>query len=108
MQKRMIYSTTQEIPGKEIVEILGVVTGNVVQTKHIGRDIAASFKSIIGGEISGYTEMLTEARHRAISRMVESALELDADAVVGLRFTTSAIMSNASEILAFGTAVKLR
>jgi uncharacterized protein YbjQ (UPF0145 family) len=108
MQKRMIYSTTQEIPGKEITEVLGVVTGNVVQSKHIGRDIAASLKSIVGGEISGYTEMLTEARHRAISRMVESALEMNADAVVGLRFTTSAIMSNASEILAYGTAVKLR
>ncbi len=103
----MIYTTTQHVPGREIAEILGVVTGNVVQTKHIGRDIAAGLKSIVGGEIAGYTEMLTEARHRAISRMVEAALELDADAVVGLRFTTSAIMSNASEILAFGTAVKL-
>ncbi len=103
----MIYSTTATIPQREIVEVLGVVTGNVVQTKHIGRDIAASLKSIVGGEIVGYTEMLTEARHRAISRMVESALELEADAVVSLRFTTSAIMSNASEILAYGTAVKL-
>ncbi len=104
----MIYSTTATIPQREIIEVLGVVTGNVVQTKHIGRDIAASLKSIVGGEIVGYTEMLTEARYRAISRMVESALELDADAVVSLRFTTSAIMSNASEILAYGTAVKLR
>lgn len=108
MRKRMIYTTTQEIPGREIVEILGVVTGNVVQTKHLGKDIAATFKSLVGGEIGGYTEMLTEARHQAISRMVQSALELEADAVVGLRFTTSAIMNNASEILAFGTAVKLR
>jgi uncharacterized protein YbjQ (UPF0145 family) len=108
MQKRMIYATVNEVPGKEISEILGVVTGNVVQTKHIGRDIAASLKSLVGGEITGYTEMLTEARHRAISRMVEAALELDADAIVGLRFTTSAIMTNASEILAFGTAVKLK
>lgn len=107
MNKRMIYTTTELIPGREISEILGVVTGNVVQTKHIGRDIAASLKSIVGGEIKGYTEMLTEARHRAITRMVEAALDLDADAVVCLRFTTSAIMSNASEILAFGTAVKL-
>ena len=108
MSERMIYTTTQEIPGREIVEVLGVVTGNVVQSKHVGRDIAAGFKSLIGGEISGYTEMLTEARHKAISRMVQHALELNADAVVGLRFTTSAIMSNASEILAYGTAVKLR
>ena len=107
MAQRMIYTTTQVVPGREIVEVLGVVTGNVVQTKHIGRDIAATFKSIVGGEIGGYTEMLTEARHQAISRMVQSALELNADAVVGLRFTTSTIMSNASEILAYGTAVKL-
>ncbi|MEZ5306555.1 MAG: heavy metal-binding domain-containing protein [Pyrinomonadaceae bacterium] len=103
----MIYTTTQEIPGRRIVEVLGVVTGNVVQTKHLGKDVAAKFKSLIGGEIVGYTEMLTEARHRAIARMVQAALELDADAVVGLRFTTSSIMSNASEILAYGTAVKL-
>jgi uncharacterized protein YbjQ (UPF0145 family) len=108
MRKQMVYTNTSTVPGKEIDEILGIVTGNVVQTKHIGRDIMASFKSIIGGEIIGYTEMLTEARHKAISRMVEAALELDADAVVNLRFTTSSIMSNASEILAYGTAVKLK
>ena len=91
MSQRMIYTTTQEIPGRKIVEVLGVVTGNVVQTKHLGRDIAASFKSLVGGEIRGYTEMLTEARHQAIARMVGHALELNADAVVGLRFTTSTI-----------------
>lgn len=108
MSRRMTYTTTQKVPGREIAEILGVVTGNVVQTKHIGRDIAATFKSVIGGEIGGYTEMLTEARHKAISRMVASALEMNADAVVGLRFTTSAIMNNASEILVYGTAVKLK
>lgn len=108
MGKRMIYTTTASVPNREIEEILGIVTGNVVQTKHVGRDIMAGFKSIVGGEIASYTEMLTEARHKAISRLVESALELDADAVVNLRFTTSAIMSNASEILAYGTAVKLR
>ncbi len=108
MGKRMIYTNTPDVPGREVEEILGIVTGNVVQTKHIGRDIMAGFKSIVGGEIVGYTEMLTEARHKAVSRLVESALELDADAVVNLRFTTSAIMSNASEILAYGTAVKLK
>lgn len=108
MRKQMIYTNTPSVPGREIEEILGIVTGNVVQTKHIGRDIMAGFKSIVGGEITGYTEMLTEARQKAISRMVESALEMDADAVVSLRFTTSSIMSNASEILAYGTAVKLK
>lgn len=104
----MVYTNTPDVPGREIAEILGIVTGNVVQTKHIGKDIMAGFKTIVGGEIAGYTEMLTEARHKAISRMVEEALQLDADAVVNLRFTTSAIMSNASEILAYGTAVKLK
>jgi uncharacterized protein YbjQ (UPF0145 family) len=106
--KRMIYTTTESIPGEEIVEVLGVVTGNVVQTKHVGKDIMAGLKSIVGGEIAGYTEMLTEARQMAIQRLVASALEMGADAVVGLRFTTSAIMSSASEILAYGTAVKLK
>jgi uncharacterized protein YbjQ (UPF0145 family) len=104
----MIYTTTESIPGEEIVEVLGVVTGNVVQTKHVGKDIMAGLKSIVGGEIAGYTEMLTEARQMAIQRLVASALEMGADAVVGLRFTTSAIMSSASEILAYGTAVKLK
>ena len=108
MQKRMIYTSTETVPDREIVEVLGIVTGNIVQTKHIGKDILASFKSVIGGEISSYTEMLTEARQKAISRMVTAALEMDADAIVNIRFTTSSIMSNASEILAYGTAVKLR
>ncbi len=108
MQKQMIYTNTPDVPGREIEQVLGIVTGNVVQTKHVGKDIVASFKTIVGGEISGYTEMLTEARHKAISRMVQAALELNADAVVNLRFTTSGIMKNASEILAYGTAVKLK
>jgi uncharacterized protein YbjQ (UPF0145 family) len=108
MGKNMIYTTTPNVPGREIVEILGVVTGNVVQSKHVGRDILAGLKTIVGGEITSYTEMLTEARHIAIRRMVEEAMKLDADAVVNLRFTTSSIMSGSSEILAYGTAVKLK
>ncbi|MGY8872771.1 MAG: heavy metal-binding domain-containing protein [Pseudomonadales bacterium] len=103
----MIYSTTETIPGRDITEIVGVVTGSVVQAKHIGRDIMAGLKSIVGGEIRGYTEMLTDARDVAIQRLVASATEKGADAVVGIRFTTSAIMDGSSEILAFGTAVKL-
>lgn len=103
----MIYTTTPDVPGREITEILGVVTGNVVQSKHVGKDIMAGLKTLVGGEITGYTEMLTEARHIAIRRLVEEAKRLDADAVVNLRFTTSSIMSNSSEILAYGTAVKL-
>lgn len=105
---RMIYTTTPGVPGREIAEILGVVTGNVVQSKHVGKDIMAGLKSLVGGEITAYTEMLTEARQKAISRMVEEALKFDADAVVNLRFTTSSIMSNCSEILAYGTAVRLK
>ncbi|MEP7732982.1 heavy metal-binding domain-containing protein [Vibrio parahaemolyticus] len=103
----MIYTTTDTIPGKEIAEVRGVVTGNVVQSKHIGRDLMAGLKSIVGGEIRGYTEMMTEARDIAIRRMVEQANQKGADAIVGIRFTTSSIVDGSSEILAFGTAVKL-
>ena len=88
----MIYSTTETIPGRDIIDSVGVVTGNVVQAKHIGRDIMAGLKSIVGGEIRGYTEMLNEARDIAITRLVESAQQKGADAIVGIRFTTSAIM----------------
>jgi len=104
----MIYTTTETVPGKEIDQILGVVTGNVVQAKHIGRDIMAGLKNIVGGEIHGYTEMLTEARDIAVQRLVQNASEKGADAVVGIRFTTSAIMDGSSEIMVFGTAVKLK
>ncbi|MDF4481163.1 heavy metal-binding domain-containing protein [Vibrio parahaemolyticus] len=103
----MIYTTTDTIPGKEIAEVRGVVTGNVVQSKHIGRDLMAGLKSIVGGEIRGYTEMMTEARDIAIQRMVEQANQKGADAIVGISFTTSSIVDGSSEILAFGTAVKL-
>ncbi|MBE0365490.1 hypothetical protein PULV_b0070 [Pseudoalteromonas ulvae UL12] len=103
----MIYTTTETVPGREITQILGVVTGNVVQAKHIGRDIMAGLKSIVGGEIRGYTEMLTEARNIAVERLVQNAHEKGADAVVGIRFTTSAIMDGSSEIMVFGTAVRL-
>lgn len=104
----MIYTTTETIPVKEISDILGVVTGNVEQSKHIGRDFMAGLKTLVGGEIAGYTEMLTEARNVAIGRLVESAESKGADAIVGIRFTTSAIMEGSSEILVFGTAVKLK
>ena len=107
MQK-MIYTNTPDIPGREIEGILGVVTGNVVQSKHIGKDIGAVFKTIVGGEIASYTAMLTEARQTAIRRMIEEAMKLDADAVVSIRFATSSIMSGSAEILAYGTAVKLK
>lgn len=104
----MIFSTTETIPGREIESIVGVVTGNVVQAKHIGRDIMAGLKGIVGGEIRGYTEMLSEARDIAIERLVQNASDKNADAIVGIRFTTSAIMDGSSEIMVFGTAVKLK
>ena len=108
MKKGMIYTSTPEVPGREIEEIFGVVTGNVVQSKHVGKHIMAGLRTIVGGEVTAYTEMLTEARQKAISRMVDEALKFNADAVVNLRFTTSSIMGGCSEILAYGTAVKLK
>lgn len=108
MRNQMIYTSTPDVPGREIQEILGVITGSVVQSKHVGKDIIAGFKTIVGGEIKSYTELLTEARQIAIGRLVQEALKLNADAVVNLRFTTSSIMGNAAEVLAYGTAVKLR
>lgn len=105
---QMIYTTTPDVPGHEIEAVLGVVSGNVVQSKHVGRDIGAALKTIIGGEIKGYTDMLTEARQIAISRLVDEARKLNADAVVNIRFATSSIMSGAAEILAYGTAVRLK
>ena len=103
----MLCTTTETIAGKEITQTLGPVSGNVVQSKHIGRDIMAGLKTIVGGELRGYTELLSEARNIAVQRMLTSAEEKGADAVVGIRFTTSAIMGTSSEILVFGTAVKL-
>ena len=104
----MIYTSTPDVPGRQIIEILGVITGSVVQSKHLGRDIAAGFKTIIGGEIKSYTEMLTDARQIAINRLVQEALKLDADAVVNIRFSTSSIMKGSAEIMAYGTAVRLK
>lgn len=104
----MIYTTTETVPGKEIEAILGIVNGNVVQSKHVGRDIMAGLKGIVGGELKGYTEMLMEARNIAVERLIEDAQKLNADAIVGIRFTTSSVTDGASEILVFGTAVKLQ
>ncbi|MCG3863685.1 MULTISPECIES: heavy metal-binding domain-containing protein [unclassified Photobacterium] len=104
----MIYTTTETVPGCEIEAILGVVNGSVVQSKNVGRDLMAGLKSIVGGELKGYTEMLTEARTIATERLVTEAEKLGADAIVGVRFTTSSVTDGASEIMAFGTAVKLR
>ena len=104
----MLMSTTNEIEGKTITKTLGLVKGNTIRAKHLGKDIMASLRTIIGGEIKEYTEMLNDSRKQAIDRMEEEAKKLDADAIVGVRFTTSAVMSGAAELLAYGTAVKLK
>ncbi|HUX08832.1 MAG TPA: YbjQ family protein [Acidobacteriota bacterium] len=101
----MILTTLESIPGKQIVRICGLVRGNTVRAKHIGKDILAGLKQIVGGEIKGYTEMMTEAREQAIERMVAEAEALGANAVVGMRLTTADVMQSASEVLAYGTAV---
>ncbi len=103
----MIVTTTENIPGYK-TELLGIVFGNTVRAKHIGKDILAGLKNIIGGELREYTEMLADARAEAMDRMISEAEKLGADAVVNVRFTTSETMAGAAELLAYGTAVKLR
>ena len=103
----IIVITTNEVPGAKIVQILGVVKGNTVRARNIGRDIGAGFKSMIGGEVKTYTDMTTHAREEAFNRMVNDAVGLKADAIINIRFTTSVIMQGAAEMLAYGTAVKL-
>ena len=104
----MIITNIEHIPGKTVREHLGLVQGSTVRAKHIGRDIAASLKNIVGGELKGYTELLVEARADALNRMQDQAEALGADAILNVRFTTSSITQGASELLAYGTAVKLR
>jgi uncharacterized protein YbjQ (UPF0145 family) len=104
----MIITNTDYIPGKEINQILGMVRGNTVQAKVFYKDIAAGFRNFVGGEIKEYTEMLSEAREIALKRMEQKAEKMGADAVINVRFMTSAIMASAAEILAYGTAVKLK
>ena len=103
----MILSNTENIPGKTIQEFYGVVTGSTVRAKHIGRDIMAGFKNIVGGELKGYTELLIEARQEAIERMEAQAKSVGANAVVNVRFTTSSVAQGAAEFFAYATAVKV-
>lgn len=104
----MLLVSTEEIKGKEIKESLGVVKGEVVQSKNFGRDFMAGMKTLVGGEIKGYTEMIREARQIATKRMVDEAEAIGADAVVGIRYGSSAVMQGAAEIIVYGTAVKLK
>ena len=103
----MILASIDSIPGKEF-EVLGMVKGTIVQSKNFGRDFMANLKTLVGGEIAGYTEMLNEARQIATKRMVDEATALGADAIIGVRYGSSAVMQGAAEIVAYGTAVKLK
>jgi uncharacterized protein YbjQ (UPF0145 family) len=104
----VIITNTDFVPGKEIKEILGLVKGNTIQAKSIGKDIKAGLRHLAGGEIKEYTEMLSESREVALKRMKDKAEKLGADAIINVRFMTSAIMGGAAEILVYGTAVKLK
>lgn len=103
----MIHTNTETVPGMDIVQFYGVVSGSTVRAKHIGRDIMASLKNIVGGELSGYTELLQEARTDALDRMTRQAESLGANAIVNVRFSTSSIAQGAAELFAYGTAVRV-
>ncbi|RJO65451.1 MAG: hypothetical protein C4523_15990 [Myxococcales bacterium] len=103
----MILVNTESIPGRTITAYFGVVTGSTVRAKHVGRDIAAWLKNVVGGELKGYTELLQEARQEAISRMIDEANSLSANAIVNVRFATCSVAQGAAELLAYGTAVRV-
>lgn len=102
----MMVATTEKLPGREVKEVLGVVFGSCVQTKHLGKDIGAGFRSMVGGEARGYTELMEESRRTAMQRMIKDAEKIGADAVIGMRYATAQTMAGAAELIAFGTAVK--
>ncbi len=104
----MIMATSETIEGRKIAKTLGLVKGNTIRAKHIGKDIVAALRNIVGGEIKEYTEMLNESRDQSLKRMEEDARKLGADAIVSVRFTTSTVIGGAAELLAYGTAVKLK
>ena len=102
----MMVTTTENVPGRDVKEVLGIVFGSCVQTKHLGKDIGAGLRSVVGGEAKGYTELMEEARRTAMQRMINDAKKIEADAIVGMRYATAQTMHGAAEIIAFGTAVK--
>lgn len=104
---QIIVTNTETVPGMRVVRVLGVVSGSTVRAKHLGRDIMAGLKNLVGGELTGYTELLQESRDEAVRRMLEQARSMQAHAVVNVRFSTSAIAQGASELFAYGTAVLL-
>ena len=104
----MLIVTTETVAGREITESLGLVRGSTIRAKHLGKDIMAALRNLVGGEIKEYTEMITESRNESVKRMTAQAETLGADAIVGARFVTSQVMAGAAELLAYGTAVRLR
>jgi uncharacterized protein YbjQ (UPF0145 family) len=105
LERTMIVVNTETVPGYRILELKGLVQGNTIRAKHLGRDIGAGFKNLVGGELRAYTELMSEARREATERMLEQARQLGADAVVNVRFTTSQVAGGAAELYAYGTAV---
>ena len=103
--KKMLVVTTPTIPGKKVVRVLGLVRGNTIRARHVGKDILAGLRNIVGGEVTEYAKLLAESREQALDRMVEQAEELGANALIGLQFQTSVIMGGAAEMMAYGTAV---
>lgn len=103
----MILATTETIPGMDVTRVLGLVRGNTIRARHVGKDIAAAFKNLAGGEITDYTKMLAESREQALDRMIEDAEALGANGIIGVRFSTSSVMQGAAEIVVYGTAVVL-
>jgi len=106
--KDIIVVTTEHVPGKEVVEIKGLVRGNTIRVRHIGKDIGAMFKTIVGGEVTEYTKMMAESREQALDRMREEAQSLGANAITMTRFSTNSMMQGAAEILVYGTAVVVK
>jgi uncharacterized protein YbjQ (UPF0145 family) len=103
----MLLSTTETIHGKKIVKHLGLVRGNTIRARHIGRDIMAGLRNVVGGEVTDYTKMMAEAREQSIDRMIEEAQKLGANAIVGVKFSTTEMMQHAAEIMVYGTAVEV-
>lgn len=103
----LILTNIESVPGKKIVEHFGLVSGSTIRAKHIGRDVMASLKNIIGGELKGYTELLTDSRRQAVDRMADQAQQLGANAIVNIRFSTSSVAQGAAELYAYGTAVRV-
>jgi len=108
MNRGLLVSTTESIAGYEITEVLGIARGNVIRAKHIGTDVIAALRNLVGGEVREYTKLMAEAREQSMDRMMENARTMGADAVIVVRFQTAMIMAGSAEMLAYGTAVKLR